>query len=361
MLRHFTSQIFFRRRLLVFFFVLLFTFQSCANTYVVPTASAQVTSQMGTASVDIQGNTATLSWTEPAHNSEVIIYEGTKEIAQSSESGELVKSNIEIDKLSVTWIRDLTDSEEHKVQQLNQSDPINDTTARQLVHFETKTFGSGNSVSQPGVDVANAMTLPGSTTFRFTTFIRDLWVPAPDFACTQVGGRIYEFTGNDRGFAPESTSFKTRFSVTIDWTSNGNISGQKGTQPTSLFLLHADGTRAFVDKKTAPTTGMNLEVVTESTTLSAFRIHHSVVNPLCSEVLTGGIYYDVKTYAARSGKVTMVGEALRFPDHEYYVKDNDQSTWTSIFKSFGTSIFCLTSGSSTQALCSYTVDKSVTR
>lgn len=324
-------------------------------------ARAEVTSEMGKLTAERIGDSVNLSWTEPVGDAEMMIVDGETVVAQSGDAGQIVVEGSSNQNLQVTWFRNLTESEQIALLSKQDSSVLTSANVDSLVHFETKSIEFGSVVYQPGTTVANAATGPSSTTFRFTTFIRDQYVPAPDFACTNLSGAVYEFNGNNRGFNPIATSYKTRVSVTVDWTNSGNVSSQKAVQPTSLYLLHADGTRSFVSTGTASTSGINVNVLSESTTLSAFHINHQVANPLCSAALTGGIYYDVKTYVARSGAVTMIGESLDFPDHEYYVKDSDQSHWTTVYTSRATNIACLTRYSEHNILCKSSFNERVVR
>lgn len=311
-------------------------------------AYAEVSSEMGSVAAEVTGDLVTLTWTDPNFEGEIEITRGGESLVSDRDSGKFQDLNYGSEDYVVTWRRELTNGELQEVIRESVQGEKFQADPDQLVHIDSTVLQIGDSVFQP--ESAVALTLPSSTTFRYTTFIRDEFVYAPDIACVQPSGSVYEYNGNNRGFSATSSSFKTRFGVTADWTNGGDLSVTRSVQPTKLYKLEANGTRTLLQTKTASTAGMSISVVSESPTLSSFRLTHDVKNPFCNS-LAGGIFYDVRVSVARSEPFSASGTVLKFPDHELYVKDNNQSAWTVIFQNRASNIFCLVAGSSQNSDC----------
>ena len=196
---------------------------------------------------------------------------------------------------------------------------------------------------------ANAATLPSSTSFKYMTFIRENWIAEPPVACTTLDGSNF-FKGDGRTFNVNSSAFRTRLLVTVDWVNSGNVSFSRAVGQTQAHRL-VGGTYNLVSSATAPTTSMNVATVSKSSSISKFQMRQDVVNPLCNPLVTAGIYFDYTVNVARTGSYTVTGTALRVPNHEFYIKDSDQTVWTKIFARTGSDFGCLGNPNASQAIC----------
>lgn len=305
-----------------------------------PIQEAIASTEFGEVSATRVGEEVQIVWTDPSENASISISADGVTLVQDNAAGESIVEVPESGAFSVTWSRDANQEEILTALSNSTQDELLLSNPEALERFATVELSIGETADQP--DAANAATLPASTTFRYSTFIRDAYVYAPDVACIAPSGSVYEYNGNNRGFSSTATTYKTRFGITIDWANAGNVTSTKAVQPTKLYRYEADGTRTLISTATASTLGMGITVISESATLSTFRLIHDVRNPFCNS-LAGGIYYDVKVSAARSGNFSASGVVLKFPDHEFYVKDSDQTTWTTIFQNRATSLACLSS------------------
>lgn len=309
---------------------------------------ASATTETGDVRAEITGNEVLLSWSDPLNGGTIEISRDGETIVREADAGYLSEVNANLTDYVVTWRRDLTDRE---VSQLSQSTADEGYVLDHidgLEHFDSVLLDVGGYDLQP--DAAHAVTLPTSTTFRYTTFIREDYIYAPDIACVAPSGSTYEYNGNNRGFSAIATSFKTRFGVTVDWTNAGNIGVTRSVQATKLYKYDPiTQTRTLLSTKTASTDGMDISVISESATLASFQLTHDVKNPYCNG-LAGGTY-KMKVSVARSGNFSASGVVLKFPDHEFYVKDNDQTAWTAVLLNRASNAWCLTAGGSSLSGC----------
>ena len=195
--------------------------------------------------------------------------------------------------------------------------------------------------------------LPASTTFKYMTFIREAYVSAPPVGCTFVNTVHLDdllspryFKGDNRGFNVNSSKFRTKFNVTVDWSLGGRVSSSSAVSLTERYVKLSDGTYEFDGKATASGDTMAVTTLSKSSTFTKFNIHQDESNPLCRPQ-PNGIFSDYTVSVARSGAHTVTGSALRVPNHEFYLKDSDQTSWTKIFARTGSDFGCLTPGSDT--------------
>lgn len=200
---------------------------------------------------------------------------------------------------------------------------------------------------------ASASAAAAKTYLRYQTFIPDAYLGAPALGCTP-GGSEFVFEGNGRSFNPDSSSFKTRFQVTIDWTKNGELTYSRTVKPTKRYLIGPNGQPRMDTEQTEIATNENMifEEKSKSSTLTHFKLDHSVTNPMCNEFFTFPIWYKTDVWVARSGGYTITNEYRRAPNHELYMKDSDENTWTPLLQAYTYSMECFNKISLTQFLCS---------
>jgi len=194
-----------------------------------------------------------------------------------------------------------------------------------------------------GLDSAIAATLsPTSTRLRYQTFIREKYLEQNMVSQCIPWPIKAAFGGDNRGFDPDSESYRTRFDVRIDWV-NAAIQDYRYVGSSSYFTW--DDRITGVDKwkweKTMfqNTDGIELTPILSSTTLAHFRMQHNVADPFC--VIVAPIVYDLDVYIARSGKYTISGFRNTVPVHEVYIRTNVNPDWTVIYQRYKYSYGCL--------------------
>jgi hypothetical protein len=209
-----------------------------------------------------------------------------------------------------------------------------------------------NSIFAP--QAASASGQAAKTYLRYQTFIPDNYLGAPDRGCTPDDGQDYLFAGDGRGFDPNSSSFKTRFQVTVDWTESGALTYSRTVGPTKRYKMANNGLPILSSENTATATneGMVLTQKSTSSTLTHYTLDHSVTNPMCSSAVTFPIWYATDVWIARSGAYTVTNEYRRAPNHELYLKDSDEVSWTALLQSPTYSMNCLDKTGKTQFFCS---------
>ncbi|MEY4390934.1 MAG: hypothetical protein RLZZ400_677, partial [Actinomycetota bacterium] len=189
-------------------------------------------------------------------------------------------------------------------------------------------------------EVANAATLPDYSILRYQTFIPSISADAPFPACAPDLAD-YRFLGDNRSWGPGSSSYRTRFDARVNWIDAGSII-KTVSVGTTVRQKQVSGTWVFDAAKTATTSSMQLTITgAQNSQYVNFRIQQDVVNPLCNAAVTGGIYFDFQVSMYRSGAYLLAGTALRVPNHEIYVKDQDNLSWTILARRELTGFECL--------------------
>lgn len=191
----------------------------------------------------------------------------------------------------------------------------------------------GLDISPTGItsissDAANASPSATSTTLRYQTFIPEAYVPAPPAGCSYYGSPYY-YKGDSRSFSTSTAAtYRTKFDVTVSWTTPA-ISSSRIVGQTKVFK-YANGTYTQVDFATASSSSMVLTTQSVSSTKAVFKTSQDVHNPFC--IFSNGIYFDLNVTINRSGTYSISGLRLKVPNHEIYIKDSDQSTWTGMLQ-----------------------------
>lgn len=191
--------------------------------------------------------------------------------------------------------------------------------------------------------------LPSRTRFRYQTFIPEASTKAPSIVCTPLpdegGMPIGIFLGNNRGFDPDSLSYKTRSDVVVDWDAGGTITPEfsvgESTQVLSYVYENFFANRTITTKKTASSESMKLVRGVVSADYVSFHIYSDVINPFCWDYPTRGMFYDFAFYVHRSGVFVVHGTLRQVPNHELYTRNTLVPFWRTIFKSSNSGFGCL--------------------
>ncbi len=187
--------------------------------------------------------------------------------------------------------------------------------------------------------IAAAAILPDYTNVRYATFIQAPFVEVPLLGCGVpdpkpffIGWKF--FGGNGRFFSPSlsPSESKTYQNLKIDWLSRAVTYSEKiGT--TKVYFADISDPTAYLEYGSRTASGSTLTYTVNATSSSSisFSLKSDVSNPYC---MSRGIYYSMRGSVTRSGTYNMSGEFRRVPNHEFYVKDNDEASWRTIFRSY---------------------------
>jgi hypothetical protein len=209
----------------------------------------------------------------------------------------------------------------------------------------------------PGAEIGSqsayaSTTLPSRTRFRYQTFIPGADTAAPAPICAPPSTELYvafgKFLGDTRSWNADSTSYRTRSDVVVDWGAGGTITPDFSVGETTLIVDYyyplMVNPRTVTTKKTASSETMKLVRGAMSSSFVSFRISANVTNPHCWDLLTNGIFYDFAFYVHRDGTYVVDGTLLRVPNHELYSRNNVNSSWRTIFQTSNQGFECLALG-----------------
>lgn len=184
------------------------------------------------------------------------------------------------------------------------------------------------------LSATSLLTLPDRTTLRYLTFIADSYLDAPVAGClapfSPIPGVVkIGFDGNNRNFGPMNNDNKTKLQVNIDWNL-GSTSVYKLVSPTIMDLWIEGATTPIFWPLTADDSNIYAIVSDQSNSSLNLHLHHEAVNPFC---LAQPIYYDVRGQVYRNGNYTLHGEFRQVPNHEFYIKNNLETSWNIIYRS----------------------------
>lgn len=289
---------------------------------------------------------AKVSWEFPEDLARVSLYSHDEVVASSqSNEGTITVPDVTPQEILSYEIRVETPLSFSQAQEISEqhSKPL-ELVQSSYRHFE----GGGMSLRVPssgtaGVSAATAAaTLPDYTVVRYMTFIPNTWVTAPPFdACSTSG--TFRFLGDNRGFSPTASSFRTRFDVRVNWLNNTAISPTR-TVGTTIRQKFNDSTKKW---ESAGSDIASIETMTltlsgpQTSNHATFNIHQDVVNPFCTSAPTNGIFADFDLSIWRAGSYSYSGTALLAPNHELYIKDQDKTYWDSLFTSETKNMDCL--------------------
>lgn len=321
------------------------------------TGSARAFSTEGTAEIAWDGSDIDVEWTSVSPESTVTVTAGDMKVSTTVGEGSvsLSREQFSEETISITWEREAEVSDLEDIDASKSVRELATTNPEMFVVSSTIGIPIGGAVGEGGFVAPAQAALPASTTFKYMTFIREAYVPTPEVLFTKpcdetnavYRGRLNRyFKGDNRSFNVNSSKFRTKINVTVDWSLGGRVSSSKAVGPTERYVKMTDGTYEFDGEATASGDTISVSTLSRSSTLTKFKIQQDESNPLCRPQ-PNGIFSDYTVSVARSGAYTVTGSALRVPNHEFYLKDSDQTSWTNIFARTGSDFGCLTPGSDT--------------
>ncbi|WP_296646773.1 hypothetical protein [Rhodoluna sp.] len=319
-------------------------------------ASAEESSQIanGDWSIEVAGGFAQVTWDVQRYDADVTVEDSDGLLGVGGSEGSLnlgFTGNSELE-ITLSMRAPLSKPEAAEIaieRGVDIKEVLSSVEYHEVSHLRISPDGGFGEVS------ADAATLPAYSILRYMTFIPEAYVAAPGPVCT--GGdltKTYRFAGDDRSFGPGNTSFRTKFDVKIDWLNQGAVTKTVSVGETIRQVRFSDGSWSSGVKRTAldSTMRLNLDGVQRSDFVS-FNIEQDVTNPFCS-VLTNGIYFNYDVTVSRSGAYSFKGSAIKVPNHEVYIKDQDNPSWSIIARRSYPTFDCLNQLLFTANSCMYT-------
>ncbi|MFM6939243.1 MAG: DUF3238 domain-containing protein, partial [Rhodoluna sp.] len=209
-----------------------------------------------------------------------------------------------------------------------------------LQHIATVSIDLGNiktEVLRLG-KIGRTAILPAITTVRDLTFIPEAWVNAPYMGCADATN--YDFKGDNRSWSSSSSSYRTKFDVSIDWNGGPALSSMRSVGETSLWL-NFFGNRTLTKAATASNSTMTLTLISKTNSSVSFKMYQDVKNPICLNFVTNGIFFNLNWNVSRLGSYSVQGTYMPVPNHEAYVSSGGSSAWVAVFQTEHQSFACL--------------------
>lgn len=317
-------------------------------------ATAQATSGDGSLVATRVGNSITVEWDLDSTFEEVTLTrDGVPVLASADSSGvftEVISGEIEPTYEIVATKPSVESTEIHEnLPVLPNNEPSHESVA--ILGLVAPT-SSGAFES-----VAEATPAASSTTLRYLTFIPNAYVAAPSIGCEYSGDYDYYFKGDNRTYSATSGANRTKFDVTVNWSSS-SLTSIRAVGATRVYQ-YSNGAYIFKTSATASNSSMKLTPISATSTQSKFNIKQDVSNPYCS---SNGIYFDLDVTINKAGSFAISGERLQVPSHEIYIKDSDTVLWKTILRDPSYNFTgCLIPGVSTAILCLENYSTSGTR
>jgi len=283
---------------------------------------------------------ATVRWELLRTGSKVEIYEAGQPVAVSGQIGETTfpVNPGQILDLRLEAYSELSGQDVLDLQKSSDIDP--GSLKKVYEHLSASNIRVRVPASGWGSDSADAATVPDYSILRYQTFIPDAYVDAPALVCTPDLSR-YRFVGDNRNWGPGATSFRTRFDVRVNWLDSGSMLATTSVGKT--VREKQEGTSwVYNASDTASNASMILLVTGPQTSQYVqFTIAQDEKNPLCNQLLTLGISFNFKVSIWRNGSYELDGTAVKVPNHEIYIKDQDNPSWSILARRAYLSFDCL--------------------
>ncbi len=155
--------------------------------------------------------------------------------------------------------------------------------------------------------------------FRYSTFLPDDYLLNPNL----LSFNRY-FSGDNRDFDVDAADFRSQVNFNVDLKNNDAAFEFK--RDVGLSIAY-NWRKKFRKADVASADDVYLEKIEEDDRNVAVRLHHCVGNPLTP---SPNIDYDVTARFYRDGHYDIVGVHDQAPNHEVYLRQNDETDWTHI-------------------------------
>lgn len=153
-------------------------------------------------------------------------------------------------------------------------------------------------------------------TLRYTTFLAAYWVENPNRL-----SKYRWFTGDNRGYDANASSYRTRADVNICFCPAGKSVGLNRY----VGKTHGyDKNKKFLKSGRASSSGIDIKNLKLGSSKITFKLIHSVGNPLVTAL---DIDYYVNAEFYSNGNYKLSGEHDQAPHHEVYLKGSNSSSY----------------------------------
>lgn len=158
--------------------------------------------------------------------------------------------------------------------------------------------------------------------FRYMTFLSDAMIQNPNFLSVNR-----YFSGDDRGFDPEATRYRTQAEFSLEFKDNSAVCEFHKDIGTSIAY---NWRKKFRKADVASTEGIQFEEVKEKDNMATVFYKHSVGNPITP---APDISYEVSAVFYHNGTYDIAGIHDQSPNHEVYLRDDESDEWEMIHAS----------------------------
>lgn len=158
--------------------------------------------------------------------------------------------------------------------------------------------------------------------FCYNTFLPESLLKNPNLLSP-----FHYFKGDDRKFDPDATQYRTHVNFTVSFQDNPpTLSWGKDVGPTIGYNWR----KKFSKTDVASDEQINLKKTAESDQKFSLSLTHSVGNPLTT---SPNIDYELSASFYRNGIYDIIGVHDQSPNHEVYLKLDNETEWTELHQS----------------------------
>ncbi|KWW21706.1 hypothetical protein AS888_04130 [Peribacillus simplex] len=151
---------------------------------------------------------------------------------------------------------------------------------------------------------------------RYSTFLPEEWLKNPNLA-----SKVPYFKGDNRGFDPDSSRYRTRVDLTIqEKEKDAEIEFSKAVGKSEAY----DKDFVFLEEGVASDEDIVVKHVLANKEKTTIQLTHSVGNPI---ILSPAVDYKVIGTFYRNGEINIAGYHDQAPHHEVYLKETDEQEW----------------------------------
>lgn len=154
---------------------------------------------------------------------------------------------------------------------------------------------------------------------RYSTFLPERWLKNPN-----VTSKVPYFKGDDRGFDPEASRYRTRADVYIrEQKEDAVIELSKAVGKSEAYNQKGE----FLEEGVASDEQIVVKHLGATEEKTAFQLNHSVGNPI---IVSPAVDYKVNGTFYRNGEINIAGYHDQAPHHEVYLKQEGAASWETL-------------------------------
>ena len=154
---------------------------------------------------------------------------------------------------------------------------------------------------------------------RYTTFLPERWLKNPN-----VTSKVPYFKGDDRGFSPEASRYRTRADVYIqEYEEDAGIELFKTVGKSEAYNHKGE----FLEEGVASDKRIVVKHLGSTPEKTVFQLEHSVGNPI---IVSPAVDYKVNGAFYRNGEINIAGYHDQAPHHEVYLIEQGAASWETL-------------------------------